>query len=276
MISRRHRRPAWVAASIRAVLAILYAVPVLWIVLTSLKSERDVFDTGWNLIVFRPVLGAYAKSMNAGLLVAARQSFFIAAGTTLLVLAVGVPCAYALARARGILPSLGLGLLIVLQMVPQTSIVIPLFHIYGSTGLLDQTIAVILADTALLTPFAILLLRPFFRAVPPAVEEAGSIDGASSFRLFWSIALPISRNGVATTGSLVFIISWGEFLYSISFFLTPGKYPLSALLSQQVTAFGIDWPALMALSVLMSVPIVILFTSTYRLLKNGVTVGAVK
>jgi multiple sugar transport system permease protein len=74
--------------------------------------------------------------------------------------------------------------------------------------------------------------------------------------------------------TLVFIISWGEFLYSISFFLSPEKYPMSALLSQQVTAFGIDWPALMALAVLMSIPI--LFICTHRQLKNGLTMGAVK
>lgn len=276
MGARRHRRPAWISALVRLILAILYAVPVAWIVLTSFKPEGDVFDKGWGVVVFRPVLAAYQESINAGLLVAARQSLIIAVGTTIIVLAVGVPCAYALARTRGVVASLGLGLLIVLQMVPQTSIVIPLFQIYASAGLLDQTIAIVLADAALLTPFAILLLRPFFRAVPLAIEEAGSIDGASTFRLFWSIALPISRNGVATTGTLVFIISWGEFLYSISFFLSPGKYPMSALLSQQITAFGIDWPALMALAVLMSIPILILFVCTYRLLRNGLTMGAVK
>jgi multiple sugar transport system permease protein len=169
-----------------------------------------------------------------------------------------------------------LGLLIVLQMLPQTANVIPLFQIFGAWGLLDQTIGVVIADTALLTPFAIILLRPFFRAVPPQLEEAAAVDGASVFRTFRSVAVPVARNGVATTGTLVFLLAWGEFLYAVNFFLTPGNYPLSALLAQQVSAFGIDWPGLMALAVLTSVPVLLTYLVTYRLLRDGLTVGAVK
>jgi multiple sugar transport system permease protein len=112
--------------------------------------------------------------------------------------------------------------------------------------------------------------------VPVALEEAASIDGASSPRTFWSIVLPVARNGVATTGTLVFILSWGEFLYAINFLLSPGNYPLSALLAEQVSAFGIDWPGLMALAAITSIPILILFLFTYRLLREGLTLGAVK
>jgi multiple sugar transport system permease protein len=136
--------------------------------------------------------------------------------------------------------------------------------------------AVVLADAALLTPFATLLLRPFFRAVPPQIEEASSIDGAGMLRTFWSVVLPVARNGVATVGTLTFLLAWGEFLYAVNFYLTPGQYPLSALLAQQVSAFGINWPGLMALAVLTSIPILVVFSSTYRLLRDGLTVGAVK
>jgi len=133
-------------------------------------------------------------------------------------------------------------MLIVLQMMPQTANVIPLFQIFGEWGLLDTNLGLIIADTALLTPFAILLLRPFFRSVPPALEEAASIDGASMLRSFLGVVLPLARNGIATTGTLVFLLAWGEFLYAVNFFLTPINYPLSALLASQVSAFGINWP----------------------------------
>jgi multiple sugar transport system permease protein len=88
--------------------------------------------------------------------------------------------------------------------------------------------------------------------------------------------LPIARNGVATTATLIFLISWGEFLYAVNFFLSPGRYPLSAVLAQQITAFGIDWPGLMALAVITSIPILILFVATYKQLRDGLTLGAVK
>ena len=86
----------------------------------------------------------------------------------------------------------------------------------------------------------------------------------------------MARNGVATTGTIVFLLAWGEFLYAVNFFLSPGTYPLSALLAQQVSAFGIDWPGLMALAVLTAVPILIVYSFSYRLLRDGLTVGAVK
>ncbi len=268
-----NRRAGPVAQLLKGVFALMYGVPLLWIVLTSLKSRQDMFSAS---LLFRPVTTAYTQVLGPDLLHALRQSVLIAVGTTVLVLLIGVPAAYGLARLRGWLTSLGLGLLIVLQMLPQTANVIPLFQVFSQWGLLDETIGVIFADTALLTPFAVMLMRPFFRAVPYELEEAASIDGAAVPRTFVQIVLPVARNGVATTGTLVFMLAWGEFLYAVHLFLSPGTYPLSALVAQQVGAFGINWPGLMALAVLTSIPILIVYTLSYRLLRDGLTVGAVK
>ena len=278
--TRQRRRPRRrlepIAGPLRVVLLLVYAIPILFIVLTSLKDPSDVISSQASFL-FMPTLDAYVAALaNQGLFVAMQQSLTIAAGTTVLTLVVAIPAGYGLARVNSRLTTIGLGLLIVLQMVPQTANVIPLYQIFGAWSLLDQNVGVIIADTALLVPFAILLLRPFFRAVPEALEEAASIDGATVMRTFWSIMLPIARNGIATTGTLVFLMSWGEFLYAVNFFLSPGNYPLSALLAQQVSAFGINWPGLMALGVITSVPILILFTFTYRLLREGLTLGGVK
>ncbi|SEB59943.1 multiple sugar transport system permease protein [Paramicrobacterium humi] len=273
---RKKRRFEPVAGPLRVVLLLVYGIPILFIVLTSLKDSSAVISSQASFL-FTPTLHAYASALtDGGLFVAMQQSLVIAAGTTALTLLVAIPAGYGLARVDSRLTTIGLGLLIVLQMVPQTANVIPLYQIFGSWGLLDDNVGVIIADTAMLIPFAVLLLRPFFRAVPEALEEAASIDGASTMRTFFAVMLPIARNGIATTGTLVFLLSWGEFLYAVNFFLSPGNYPLSALLAQQVSAFGIDWPGLMALAVITSVPILILFAFTYRLLREGLTLGAVK
>jgi len=264
-----------ITIGVRIALAVVYLVPLLWIVLTSFKDGADVIGSSTALF-FRPTLDAYRNALSPELFTALGQSTVIATTATAIVLLIAIPAAYALARVRGIVPTIGLSVLIVLQMVPQTATVIPLFQVFGSLRILDSNTAVILADVALMTPFAIILLRPFFRSVPPALEEAASVDGASSFRTFRSIVLPVVRNGIATTATLVFLIIWGEFLYAVNFFLTPGNYPLSALLAQQVSSYGINWPGLMALGVITSVPILVLFLFTYRLLKEGLTVGAVK
>ncbi|GAA4417249.1 carbohydrate ABC transporter permease [Georgenia halophila] len=259
---------------LKVLFTLLYGVPMLWIVLTSFKTSGDVF--GESALLFSPVTTAYAEALNGQLYTALGQSLIIAAGTTAFTLAIAVPAGYGLARISGWITTIGLGLLIVFQMLPQTANVIPLYQVFGSWGLLDQTVGVIIADTALLTPFAVILLRPFFRAVPIEMEEAAALDGAPVRRTFWSIVLPMARNGVATTGTLVFLLSWGEFLYAVNFFLSPGQYPLSALLAQQVSAFGINWPGLMALSVLTSIPVLLIYAVSYRLLRDGLTVGAVK
>jgi multiple sugar transport system permease protein len=122
-------------------------------------------------------------------------------------------------------------------------------------------------------PFCILLLRPFFRAVPREVEEAAQVDGAPKWRVFASIVLPLARNGVATAGALVFLITWGEFLYAITLLFEPSTYPISALLAQQHSNWGLDWPALMALASLSALPILVVYLFTYRLLTEGVSLG---
>lgn len=264
-----------VTAAVKLLFTLLYGIPLVWIVLTSFKSRSEVFAQQTSLL-FVPELTAYRGAIDEALFTALQQSVTIAAGTAALVLAISIPAAFGLARISGWFTTLWLGLLIILQMLPQTANIIPLFGIFGSWGLLDSTIGVIIADTALLSPFAVILLRPFFRAVPPEMEEAASIDGATQFGLLIRIALPLARNGVATTGTLVFLLAWGEFLYAVNLFLSPGSYPLSVLLAQQVSAFGINWPGLMALAVLTSIPVLLIYAFSYRLLRDGLTVGAVK
>lgn len=265
-----------VASAVRLVLFLMYGIPIVWIVTTSLKRPGDVLSRD-AAFLFTPTFDAYTAVLaNGDLVEAGIQSLIIATSTTLITLGLAIPAAYFLARASGLWSTLLLSGLIVLQIMPQTSMVIPLFQVFGQWRILDQTIAVILADAALLTPFAILLLRPFFRSVPETLEEAAAIDGATQWRTFRSVLVPLVSNGIATTGTLIFLISWGEFLYAVNFFLDPGKYPLSALLAQQVSAYGINWPGLMALAVITSIPILVLFTFTYRFLKEGLTLGAVK
>jgi multiple sugar transport system permease protein len=270
----RRMLPEPVAGPLRVLLFLIYAIPLAWIVLTSLKSPGAVLDSS---LLFAPTLDAYTSALSEGrLYTAMQQSLVIAAGTTALALLIAIPAGYGLARVESRVTTLALGALIVLQMMPQTANVIPLYQIFGQWGLLDTNLGVIIADAALLIPFAVLLLRPFFRAVPPALEEAAAIDGASVPRTFFSIMLPIARNGIATTGTLIFLLAWGEFLYAVNFFLSPINQPLSALLAAQVSAFGINWPGLMALAVITSIPILLLFFFTYRLLREGLTLGAVK
>lgn len=263
---------------VQFILILIYVVPLYMLVATSLKGTNVEIYGAPAAVVFHPTVRAYEAIFSSGSLwFSIASSFVIAIGTTVLTLLLATPAAYALARGRHRLSlSFGLGMLIVLQMVPQTAAIIPLYRILGAWHLLDTRVGVILADSALFLPFTILILRPFMRAVPLDLEEAARIDGAGRLVIFAEIVLPLVKNGLATAATLIFILAWGEFIYAISILTTPTKYPISAVISQQISAYGVGWANLMALAVLCSLPILIVYAFGQRSLATGLTLGAVK
>lgn len=180
----------------------------------------------------------------------------------MLCLALAIPAAYALAKLSHRIVLAGLSLLVVLQMIPQTAKLIPLFRVLSQWGLLEHNTGLVLADATLFLPWAILLLRPFFAALAASLKEAGCIDGAGPIRGFFAIALPLARNGQLTVTAMIFLVSWGEFLYGITFMLSPEKYPMSALIAQQAGAFGIDWPRMMAFAVVSTVSVFLVYIAS--------------
>ena len=265
--------PVTVVGSV--LLLLVYALPLYWLVATSLKDLDDVFADSASLF-FVPTVQAYIDVWNGGFVNSATNSLVIAVLTTIIVLVIGVPTAYGLARANGLVVSIALGLLMVLQMVPSTSSLIPLYRLLAQSHLTGTFLGVAIASAAATLPFAVLLLRPFFTAVPVAIEEAAAIDGAGRMQRFFLIVVPICRNGIATVGTLAFIGAWGEFLFAITFLTDPAQYPVSALLAQQVSTYGINWPGLMAVSVFVSIPTVLIFLFGQRMLVGGITMGSVR
>jgi multiple sugar transport system permease protein len=257
------------------VLFITYALPLYWLIATSLKSSTAIFARSASFI-FRPTIAAYTQALHQGIGHAAFNTIVIAGGTSLCCLCVGLPSAYGLARSRSMLVPVSLGILVVLQMVPQTSTLIPLYRVLGRWGMLGGYGGLIVADTAMLLPLAIILLCPWFRRVPREIEEAAAVDGASALGTFFRVVLPVVRNGAATVAVVVFVAASGEFLYAISFLSDPGDYPLSAAVSQQIAVYGIDWSGLMAVSVLAAIPSIVVFLASQRALVRGISMGVLK
>jgi multiple sugar transport system permease protein len=274
-VSVRRRTARWEQAAVVGLFA-LYGTPLLYLVATSLKAPQDVFD-GAASLVFRPNLGAYRDVWEDELLTAFKNSALIASTVMVVTTVLATLAAYGLSALRsGAIVNTFLGALIVLQMTPQANSVLPLFRVMADLNLLGGVRSVILADTALLLPFATILLRPFFASIPPEIHEAARIDGASRWRSFVHVALPLARNGIVTVATLVWIIAWGEFLYAISFTTRNSQLPLAGVLSKQVTEFGIDWTRLMAVSSFIVLPVLVVFLLTQRRLTEGLTVGTGK
>jgi len=277
-------RPGHIAAPPRALalvtrlaLGALYLVPLAWIIMTAFKSDAQILAAP-NAIIFRPTLATFNEVWSAGgssVLLSLR----IVVATTALVLVIAVPASYALAerfsRQWARVTAAVLGVLLVLQMVPEPMTVIPLYGVLGQWHLLNLP-GLVLCDTVLLCPFAVLLLRPFVLAIPRALHEAAALDGASRFQAFLRIVVPMLANGIVTVGAIVFIAAWGEFVYAINFLTEGSTYPVSGLLAQQISIYSVSWNRMMALAFLTSLPLVVLFLLVQKRLVRGLSVGAVK
>ena len=259
-------------------LVLIYAIPLYWLLATSLKSPADLASDPSGLI-FAPTLQAFQAVWSSSI-TAAYASFEIAVGTTVVVVILACLTTYGLTRSLGrraqLSLALGVAVLVTLHMVPQPTSVIPLYALLADWHLTNTIPGVIVADVALELPFAVLLLRPFFLGVPRDLEDAARVDGATNLVVFWRIVLPLVRNGLFTVAALTFMIIWGEFIYAISFLNDPNVYPVSALLAQQISLISASWNDLMAIAVLTSVPILIVFVVSQRRLVESVTLGAVR
>jgi multiple sugar transport system permease protein len=263
---------------LRVLLGLCYLLPLIWIVITSLKTNNQVLVNP-NALFFTPTLSTYSDVIGSGL-ASIVTSLQIAIAVTAVVLVVAVPAAFALARR--ITPlwnkiiAVILGALLVLQMVPQPMTVIPLYSVLANWKILGTLPGLILCDIALLLPFAIMLLRPFVLSIPTALYEAAEIDGAGLFASFRLITVPLLSNGIFTVMSVIFIAAWGEFVYAINFLPEGTVLPVSGLLAEQNSQYSTAWNSLMALAVITSVPLLVVFIVSQKRLINGLSVGAVK
>lgn len=274
--NQKRTRPGVGAYLVAAFMVVLYGSPLVFLLLGSGQdagtlpsvSPTSLVDFGLgNYIDYFVVYGNAPTLFN---------SFQIALGTTAVIMSLGLPAAYWLSRLPPLWSSVLLLIIVFLQMIPQASVVIPLYRVLALWGLVGDRLGVIVALGGTLLPWALLLLGPYFRAIPRELNEAAAVDGAGGFRQFWSIVLPLTRNGGITIALLTFMVCWGDFIYSINFLTKSSMYPASAAIVGYVNAYSVDWPGLMAASVITAVPILIIFLVFQRRLTQGLSAGAVK
>ena len=193
----------------------------------------------------------------------------------LLTLLLAVPGAYGLSRLK--LRGSGIMLLILLigQLLPSIVLAGPLFLSFSRIGLLNTHIGVILADTTFTLPFSVIILRPFFLAVPNELEAAAKVDGCTQLGVLWRIVLPYVRPGLITVAAFAFLIAWGEFVFALSL-NTKTNQPVTVALNNFIGQYGTQWNDMMAVSTVVALPIILIFASLQRFIVGGLTSGAVK
>jgi multiple sugar transport system permease protein len=272
------RRQGYGRSVLALVVVVVYLFPVYWMAATSIKTMPAIFSSPPQIIPTHPTLDAYRSAIfdNPVVVRSIRNSAIVAVGTTLLTLVLAAPASYALARLRPRGSGIFTLLLLIGQLLPGVVVAGPLFVLFRRIDLYNSYQAMILADVTVTLPFAVIVLRPFFLAVPRELEAAAMVDGATRFGAFARIVLPLIQPGLITVAALSFLLAWGEFIFALSLTIDENIQPITVAMNNFVGQYGTQWDKMMAVATTVAVPIVAIFIALQRFIVGGLTTGAIK
>jgi multiple sugar transport system permease protein len=262
-----------------AVMILICAValsPILWIGTQAFKSYFDTIAVPPK-VFFTPVLDNFRQVLaKPGFLASIRDSFIMAAGSSILGLLLGTPCGYALARLR-YRGSEGVGFfLLITRMVSPIVIIIPLNRAFQFFGLIDTHVGLILAHTFINIGLVVWMMRGFFQDIPDSLEEAARLDGCSNIQAFYKVALPTTAPGLAATTIFCFLFSWNELMMALTLTSLQVRTTPVFIISEFVGYLAVEWGLLSAAGILIVLPMLIFVVAIQKNLVRGLTMGAVK
>jgi trehalose/maltose transport system permease protein len=263
-------------------LIFFYALfPFYWAVRSSFTPDADLFKTPVQYYPHHPTLTQFREVLTSHFFLRALlNSTIVAGGVTLMALVLGSLASFALGRLRFRGRMATLYLMLSMTIFPQIAILGALYTLITRYHLFNTLWALIFSYMIFTLPLTVWVLTSFMRALPRDLEEAAYIDGATPFQVFYKVLLPLVAPGLVTTGLLAFIAAWNEFLYALSFEQTPNNYtvPLAMVnfVGKTGSAFQVPWGQLMAATIVVTVPLILLTLLLQRRILAGLTAGAVK
>ena len=257
-------------------------LPFYWMLITSLKQDRNIFDPKANPFWFSmaPTLKHYWDLINPNktdFFIWLQNSFMVAAVVTFISVSIGILAGYSLARLRfkGA-ETIGSSVFIT-YLVPPSLLFLPLSHVIGQLGLMETRWAMIVSYPTFLVPFCTWLLMGYFRTIPKEIEECALVDGCTRIKALLRIVLPVAIPGIITAALFSFTLSWGEYLYSITFVTDSWEKTIpSAVVGELIRGDVYYWGELMAGALLGSVPIALIYVIFLDYYVSGLTAGATK
>ena len=204
------------------------------------------------------------------------NSVVISVATTVLGIFLATTAAYAFSRFRFPGRKAGLMAFLVSQMFPGVLMMVPLYMIMQAFGLLNASLGLIIVYATTSIPFCVWMLKGYFDTIPKDLEESAIMDGASQFKIFWRIILPLSMPAVAVTGLFSFMTAWNEFVLAFTFMEEPTSFTLPVTIYNYVGEQSVEWGKFAAASIIVSVPVMVLFFALQKYLVGGLTAGGVK
>ncbi|MGM0641744.1 MAG: carbohydrate ABC transporter permease [Thermotogota bacterium] len=261
------------------VVFIYFVFPFWWAIRSSFTSNATLFTKDFSLLppewTFDHYIGVF-KEHN--FLRNIMNSIIVAGSTTLLSLVIGSFAGYAVARLNIPGKVLIMGSILAVSMFPQVSILGGLYQLLRSMGLIDTYPGLIIPYTAITLPLTTWILQNFFRDLPKSVEESAYIDGCTKFQTLYKIVIPLSLPAIVTTGLLTFIQAWNEFMFALTFVINPEMFTVPVAISMFTgsSQYEQPWGQLMAASVIITVPLVLLVLAFQKKIVEGLTSGAIK
>ncbi|MER2537454.1 MAG: carbohydrate ABC transporter permease [Rhizobiaceae bacterium] len=276
--ARRRHRKQMLASTLRVLLilvvAFLWLAPVAWIAATAFKAPRDVLSLD---ILFTPTLQNFVTAFGPNYQLGNRlmNSTIVTIGTLLICIPVSTAAAYALSRFRfpgGMAWQLGL---LATQFVPAVMIIIPLYVVLRSAGMLDTPASLIIVNLSVLIPYAIWMIKGFMDALPMDMEEAAMTDGATRFRALRDVVVPVAMPGIVTATIFCFVVAWNEFFFALILSRNEAVTLPVSLMSAR-TDRGDAWEIMAVIGLTIMIPMMLISKLVQRHFLKGLVSGAVR
>lgn len=250
--------------------------PIYWIVVTSLKTSREIYALPPTFLPEAPTMSNYQAIFETEFPQYIFNSFVVAIGVTAISAIVGAMAAYPIARMQFRGRALASRTIVAAYLLPPSLMFIPLFIVLQKLGLIDTRFGLVLAYLTFTIPFCTWMLIGYFRTIPSDLDEAAQIDGATRFQTLVKVIIPVAAPGVAVVALFAFTHAWNEFLYALVFVYSPGTKTFTAGLSGLTMGDTFIWGQLMASSVIAIIPIFIIYVVAQRHIVEGLSAGSVK
>ncbi len=284
MSRRKFRRKIFLTLLTIPVLLFIF-LPILWLVSASLSTQVELFTVPPHWVPQHPTFQNYldiffpsgaASSVPRTFAVSIWNSFKVASAVTVICLVIGSFAAYALVRIPfRFSHSIQIGILGT-RMIPEVSLVLPLFIIASSLALINKPGVLIITYLSFALPFAIWMMAAFFQTVPIELEEAARLDGCTRLQILFKVVMPIAVPGLISTAMFTFLLAWDEFFYALIFTSTLDAKTAPVAIAEFIGRYAVNITGMMAGGVLVALPPIILAFIFQRYIVSGMTAGAVK
>jgi multiple sugar transport system permease protein len=276
MISRKHN--GWLWSGFSLILTLSFLFPIYWMLVSSMKTDAEIFTIPATLLPAKFTLKNYVDVLSSNYSVSNSflNSFLTAMGTSILGVLLALPASYALARYRFRGKAIMTVLFLVSQMMPPTLTLVPLYLMFIRMKLINSLLGVIFAIVSSTVPLSVMIMRTYYLNIPKELEEAARIDGCGVFRTFIQIILPVASTGAYTIAVFAFIAGWNNLIYPMTFITKSYKWPATAMLYSFNNEYGLQWNLVMTYSMLLILPLLLIFIFLQKYMVVGLAEGSVK